>query len=94
MTLSLTTNIKTNTRRLQISHKDYKPVTTQIFPKDDPYLETDTVFAVKDDLVVDFKPRANDPKAELDLTYNIILAPRSFEGTTSLSQTTIGLEAK
>jgi len=56
------------------------------------YLETDTVFAVKDDLVVDFKPRHGDPKAELDLEYNIILAPKSFEGVTSTSQTTIGLE--
>jgi catechol 1,2-dioxygenase len=49
------------------------------------------VFAVKDDLVVDFKPRNGDPKAELDLEYNVILAPKSFEGVTSLSQTTIGL---
>jgi catechol 1,2-dioxygenase len=75
-----------------MTHPDYKPVTTQIFPKDDRYLETDTVFAVKDDLVVDFKPRHGDPKAELDLEYNIILASKSFEGVTSTSQSTIGLE--
>jgi len=78
---------------LIMTHPDYKPVTTQIFPKDDPYLETDTVFAVKDDLVIDFKPRQGDPKAELDLEYNIILAPKSFEGITSTSQSTTGLEA-
>jgi catechol 1,2-dioxygenase len=52
------------------------------------------VFAVKDDLVVDFKPKKGDPKAELDLEYNVILAPKSFEGVTTLSQTTIGLEAR
>jgi len=65
---------------LMISHPDFKPVTTQLFPKDDPYLSTDTVFAVKDDLVVDFKPRENDPKAELDLEYNITLAPKDSAG--------------
>jgi catechol 1,2-dioxygenase len=75
-----------------MTHPDYKPCTTQIYPNDDPYLETDTVFAVKDDLVVDFKPRHGDPKAELDLEYNIILAPKSFEGVTSTSQSTIGLQ--
>jgi len=78
---------------LQITHPDYKPVTTQIFPIDDPYLETDTVFAVKDDLVVDFKPRKGDPKAGLDLEFNVVLAPKAIEGITSLSQTTIGMKA-
>jgi Dioxygenase len=41
---------------LQITHPSYKSITTQIFPADDPHLSTDSVFAVKDDLVVDFKP--------------------------------------
>jgi catechol 1,2-dioxygenase len=61
---------------LMISNEAFKPVTTQIFPKDDPYLTTDTVFAVKDDLVVDFKPLPGDPKATLDLEYNINLVPK------------------
>jgi len=52
------------------------------------------VFAVKDDLVVDFVPRENDSKAGLDLTYNVILAPSSFEGKAPGSQTTIGLESR
>lgn len=60
---------------LMISRDGYIPVTTQIFPKDDPYLETDSVFAVKDDLVVDFKPLQGDPNAKLELEYNIVLAP-------------------
>jgi len=63
---------------LMITAPDYKPVTTQIFPSDDPYLVSDTVFAVKDDLVVEFKPRKGDPKAELDLEYNVVLAPNSY----------------
>ncbi len=50
-------------------------MTTQLFPKDDPYLVTDTVFAVKDDLVVDFKPLEGDKHAKLDLLYNVTLAP-------------------
>jgi catechol 1,2-dioxygenase len=64
---------------LMISADDHIPVTTQIFPKDDPYLTTDTVFAVKDDLVVDFKPLQGDPKAALELEYNMVLAPVAQE---------------
>lgn len=55
----------------------YIPVTTQIFPKDDPYLTNDSVFAVKDDLVVDFTPLQGDPNATLELEYNAVLAPLS-----------------
>ena len=66
---------------LMISREGYVPVTTQIFPKDDPYLETDTVFAVKDDLVVDFRPLQGDPNATLELEYNIVLAPTEREVT-------------
>jgi catechol 1,2-dioxygenase len=61
---------------LMISQENYKPVTTQIFPKDDPYLTTDSVFAVKDDLVVDFVPLKGDAKAELELEYNVFLVPK------------------
>ncbi|KAL2004753.1 hypothetical protein VTN00DRAFT_3281 [Thermoascus crustaceus] len=68
---------------LMISHPEYRPVITQIFPDDDPYVKSDTVFAVKDDLVVSFKPRTGDPKAKLDLEYNIVLAPK---GTKTVSE--------
>jgi catechol 1,2-dioxygenase len=71
---------------LMISHDSYKPVTTQIFPKDDPYLTTDSVFAVKDDLVVDFTPLKGDKEATLDLEYNIVLASKDMKG---LSETPI-----
>ncbi|KAK8214703.1 hypothetical protein M8818_002283 [Zalaria obscura] len=63
---------------LMITHDDYKSVITQIYPKDDPWLETDTVFAVKDDLVVDFVPTDKDPKAVRDMELNIILAPNNI----------------
>ena len=58
---------------LMVSADGFKTVTTQLFPRDDQYATNDTVFAVKDDLLLDFKP-SNDPKAELDLEYNISLA--------------------
>jgi catechol 1,2-dioxygenase len=77
---------------LMITHPDYKTVTTQIFPADDPYLITDTVFAVKDDLVVTFLPKEGDPKAELDLEFNVLLAPKSYAGTAPINQKTIGSE--
>ena len=64
---------------LMITANKYKSVVTQLFPSDDPWLETDTVFAVKDDLVVDFNP-SKDPKAEKDLEYNITLAPQDIPG--------------
>lgn len=54
----------------------YKPVTTQIFPRDDPYLTNDSVFAVKDSLVVDFTPLEGNAKAALELKYPIVIAPQ------------------
>ncbi|KAE9963736.1 hypothetical protein EG328_011077 [Venturia inaequalis] len=65
---------------LMISAENYKQVVTQLFPSDDPWLKTDTVFAVKDDLVVDFVPTDKDPKCVRDLTYNITLAPKGIPG--------------
>jgi catechol 1,2-dioxygenase len=49
---------------------------TQIFDKDSKYLEDDSVFAVKDGLTVEFKPRKEDSKAEWDLEYNVTLAKK------------------
>ena len=34
------------------------------------------MFAVKEDLVVHFNPAKDDPKAELDLEFNITLVPK------------------
>jgi len=65
---------------LMISADNYKQVVTQLFPSDDPWLKSDTVFAVKDDLVVDFVPKDDDPKCVRDLTYNITLAPKEIPG--------------
>jgi catechol 1,2-dioxygenase len=43
---------------------------------------------------VDFKPREGDPKAILDLEYNVILAPKFFNGAIPHSQSSIGLDSK
>jgi hypothetical protein len=47
-----------------VSAENYKPLITQLYPRDDQWVTNDTVFAVKDDLLLDFKP-SNDPKAKL-----------------------------
>ncbi|KXT08189.1 hypothetical protein AC579_8695 [Pseudocercospora musae] len=71
---------------LRVTKDGYKPCITQIYPKDDPWLATDTVFAVKDDLVVDFAPLEKLPEnmpphkgpggpATHELELDIVLAP-------------------
>jgi protocatechuate 3,4-dioxygenase beta subunit len=49
-----------------ISAQGYEPVTTHLFVKGDPYLETDAVFGVKESLIIDFE-KHDDPKRAADL---------------------------
>jgi catechol 1,2-dioxygenase len=60
---------------LLVRREGHKELVTQIFDKNCPYLDNDTVFAVKDELAVDFVPRKDDPKAQFELEYNVTLAP-------------------
>ena len=53
----------------------YKPITTQVFDSKSPYLEDDSVFAVKSSLVVDFVPLEDNAQAKLQLKYDIALIP-------------------
>lgn len=53
------------------------PITTQIFSSDDKYLKNDSVFAVKDSLIVDFTPLEGNDKATRELVYNIKLKKQS-----------------
>ncbi|TGO49991.1 hypothetical protein BCON_0194g00010 [Botryotinia convoluta] len=62
---------------LIVQHENYKPLTTQIFNSKDEYLQNDSVFAVKDSLIVDFVPLKGNPKASLELNYPVILAPQT-----------------
>ncbi|KAI1336037.1 Intradiol ring-cleavage dioxygenase [Xylariaceae sp. FL0016] len=59
---------------LIVQAQGFKPITTQIFDKDSDYLDNDSVFAVKDGLTVEFKPRKGDAEAKLDLQYDVSLA--------------------
>jgi len=59
----------------QVTCEGYRPLTTQIFDRKDPYLTNDSVFAVKESLIVDFVPRKDDPKAQLELSYDVKLVP-------------------
>ncbi|KAJ5894881.1 catechol dioxygenase [Penicillium taxi] len=63
---------------LMITHPEYATVINQLYPSTDPHLVDDSVFAVKDDLVVEFKPKTNDPKATLDLEYNVTMALKKW----------------
>lgn len=47
---------------------------TQIFDRNSKYIEDDAVFAVKDSLLVDFKPTDKDPKADFDLAHDFKMA--------------------
>lgn len=47
---------------------------TQIFDKRDKHITNDSVFAVKDSLLVDFLPRKGDDKADFELLYDFKLA--------------------
>jgi catechol 1,2-dioxygenase len=58
----------------QAGNDKYTPLTTQIFDKTSKYLIDDSVFAVKDELVVDFVPVEGNDKASLELTYDIKLS--------------------
>jgi len=65
---------------MMVTHPDYVGVTAQLYPRDDPYLETDTVSAVKDDLLLDFKPVDNDPHgAVLDVEYDVRLLSKKYK---------------
>ncbi|KAJ5765416.1 hypothetical protein N7520_004975 [Penicillium odoratum] len=58
---------------IMATHKGYRPLVTQIFDRSGKYLDNDSVFAVKDSLVVDFVPRDGDPRAGLELKYDVKL---------------------
>ena len=65
---------------MMVTHPDYVGVTAQLYPRDDQYLETDTACAVKDDLLLDFKPVKNDHNgATLDVEYDVRLVSKKYK---------------
>lgn len=47
---------------------------TQVFDRRDKHIEDDSVFAVKESLIIDFNPRQGDPKADFEVSYDFRLA--------------------
>ncbi|MEL6205046.1 MAG: dioxygenase [Pseudomonadota bacterium] len=50
--------------------KGFRPLVTEVFPEDDPYLDEDTVFGVREDLVMRYEqmPAGSFPNAGFDLS--------------------------
>jgi hydroxyquinol 1,2-dioxygenase len=69
-----------------VTSKGYETLITHLFVKDDPYLDSDAVFGVKDSLIVDFIPDYSKEKANAlgfrvpfyDITYNFKLKQKEF----------------
>ncbi|TDZ71697.1 Catechol 1,2-dioxygenase [Colletotrichum trifolii] len=73
---------------IMVTHDDYVGVTAQLYPRDDPYLETDTACAVKDDLLLDFKPVKDEPNgAMLDCEYDVRLVHKKYKPEAKMFQT-------
>ncbi|KAH6652349.1 dioxygenase [Truncatella angustata] len=63
-----------------VTHPDFVGVTAQLYSRDDKYLETDTVSAVKDDLILDFVPIEKDSNgAILEVQYDIKLISKKYK---------------
>lgn len=76
-----------------VSAEGYKPLVTQVFDRRDKHITNDSVFAVKDSLVVEFKPRSGDPKAQFELEYNFRLVnydEAAKNGMAGVDQETVG----
>jgi catechol 1,2-dioxygenase len=56
-----------------VTAKGHRPLTTQVFDREDRYTRDDAVFAVKEELLVDFKKREGDEKARWQLVYDFLL---------------------
>jgi catechol 1,2-dioxygenase len=53
----------------------YQELVTQVFDREDKYLDSDSVFAVKDSLVIDFKPAPAGADTKYVVDYDICLTP-------------------
>ncbi|KAI1484282.1 hypothetical protein K445DRAFT_323904 [Daldinia sp. EC12] len=52
----------------------FRTLTTQVFDREDEHILDDTVFAVKDELLVSFEPREGDDKARWTVEYDFALS--------------------
>jgi len=56
-----------------VSAEGHRTLTTQVFDSRDKYITNDSVFAVKDELIVNFVPLEGNPRARWTLEYNFVL---------------------
>ncbi|KAI0115301.1 aromatic compound dioxygenase [Daldinia grandis] len=56
-----------------ITAPGFRTLTTQVFDREDVHIKSDTVFAVKDELLVSFEPREGDEKARWTVKYDFVL---------------------
>jgi len=58
----------------KITAPGFKMLVTQIYPTDDPYLDSDTVFAVEKDLTVEFVKAADNASTDLVANYDFVMS--------------------
>lgn len=66
---------------IMVTAPGFKPLITELFDQRDPHVYDDSVFAVKDGLIVDFLPRQGDPKAQFELAFDFKLARKEDHGS-------------
>lgn len=50
-----------------VEAKGFKPIVTELFPSDDPYLDNDAVFGVRRSLVIEYRPQTDKSRLPADL---------------------------
>ena len=64
---------------MMVRHPDYCTVVNQLYPEWDPHLKDDSVFGIKDDLVVDFKRVEGNPKAQREVEFDFKVASKALK---------------
>lgn len=76
---------------VRVDAEGYRPLITHVFVADDPYLDIDAAFGVRDGLQVSFEPQ-NDPKEiaahempgpYYDVDYDLVLVPTTWMPSSS-----------
>lgn len=50
-----------------VEGEGFKPIVTELFPSDDPYLDSDAVFGVRQSLVIEYRPQSDKSDLPADL---------------------------
>lgn len=61
-----------------VSAPGHRTLVTEVFPSDDPYLDEDAVFGVREKLIMDYKPESNHENLPDDLEIKQALAGREY----------------